>query len=431
MNSLPQGPDHPYRFIPPRPSRAWLALTRPVRRRMLRREHRVESIRFRGLDRVRNLLGRGDSVLIAPNHSDRADGFVLLELGRELGIPLTTMAAHGLFAGDGGIRYFLFPRLGVFPVDRDGTGLTALRAGVDVLAAAKHPLVIFPEGEIYYVNDQVTPLRDGVAALATMALRNIEKADPGRTVWIVPLGIKYRFLDDCDPMAALQGRMSALESRLTWEPTPDLPLVERIYRFGQGLLALKEIEFFGEPRGGTVRERIERLRDTLLERLELQIGGKAGKGSIPERVKEARRAAMDAIARPETTSTRARELRGAIRELFVVIQSFSYPGDYVRSLPTRERIAETLTKFEQDLFGVPHVVPKGPREAVIEAAEPIDVRAQAGKAKAREAVPALTAELQRRIQGALDEIGPGRLAVPAGQGDVSPIGPGDRIAPPR
>lgn len=431
MNTIPHGDELPYRFIPPRPSRTWLALTRPVRQRMLRREHRVDAIRFLGLERLRGLIGRGDGVLIAPNHSDRADGFVVLELGRELGVPLTTMAAHGLFAGDAGLRYFLFPRLGVFPVDRDGTGLTALRAGVDVLAAGKSPLVLFPEGEIYYVNDRVTPLRDGVSALATMALKNIERASPGKTIWMVPLGFKYRFLGSADPVPALCERMSALESRLTWAPTPHLSLVERIYRFAQGLLALKEIEFFGEPSAGSVRERVERLRDALLERLELRIAGRVGRGSVPERVKEARRAAMDAIAKSEANSERARELRDSIGELFVVLQSFSYPGDYVRSLPTRERIAETLTKFEQDLFGVHHVIPRGPREAIIAVGEPIDVRAEAGAGKARDVVPRLTAELQRRIQGVLDGIGPGVLVDPEGEGAVNPTGPGDRTAPPR
>ena len=91
------------------------------------------------------------------------------------------------------------------------------------------------------------------------------------------------------------------------------------------------------------------------------------------------------------------------------MQLSSYPGDYARTAPTVERFAEILMKFEEDVLGVEYGTPRGPRRAVLRIGQPIDVGEHLRAAgKPRLAVPALTAELERRIQALLDEIGPGR-----------------------
>ena len=156
---------------------------------------------------------RGDGVLLAPNHSDRADGLVMLDLADQIGRPMCAMAMHQLFAGSAGLRRWLFPRLGLFPVDREGSDLAAVKAAVEILAAGEHPLLVFPEGEVYHLTDRLTPLREGVAFLAASAAR---KKKEGNTVWIVPVGLKYRFLDGHDPMPAMLGLMDRLEHRFTW-----------------------------------------------------------------------------------------------------------------------------------------------------------------------------------------------------------------------
>ena len=80
------------------------------------------------------LLERGDGVLLAPNHADHADCDVIFELARRLGRPFYYMAAYQIFTGIG--RVFL-PRLGAFPVDREGADLTAFKTGVEVLAGGR------------------------------------------------------------------------------------------------------------------------------------------------------------------------------------------------------------------------------------------------------------------------------------------------------
>ena len=116
------------------------------------------------------------------------------------------------------------------------------------------------------------------------------------------------------------------------------------------MLALKELEYYGAVRHGAITERIAALRTHLLEQIEDRRLGKRSTEDEPVRVKELRRACLDALAVPGVTAEEADALRRDLNDLFVVVQLYSYPGDYVKECPTLERVAETLMKFEEDIF---------------------------------------------------------------------------------
>jgi 1-acyl-sn-glycerol-3-phosphate acyltransferase len=408
MHRLPLADCLPYRFHPPRLNPLVVRATRPYRRSLLRgAEHRVEEVEVAGTEHLEPLLARGDGVLITPNHSDRADGLVLLDVADRIGRPVCSMAAYQLFAGNAGLRHWLFPRLGIFPVDREGSDLKALKAGVEILVRGESPLVIFPEGEVYHLADRLTPLREGALFVATTAAKR--QAEAGKTTWIVPVGLKYRFLDGHDPLPALNALMDDLEARFTWWHHPDRSLVERVYRYGEAMMALKELEYLGDPQQGCLKDRLARLRLHILDELEDRRVGTRRADPVPVRVKELRRVCLDLLARPETTPEEAYRLRGDLNDLHVVVQLFSYVGDYARDQPTLEKLAEILMKFEEDSLCVEYALPRGPRRAVVRIGPPIDVGAFLKSAgKPRQALPALTTELESRMQGLLDAIGPGR-----------------------
>jgi len=371
---------------------------------LLRGVHQVRTIEVQGVVHLGPLLERGDGILIAPNHPDSADPAVMFEVSHRVGRRFQYLAAYQLFRG---LARHLLPRIGAFPVDREGADLRAFKAGVGILADGRHPLVIFPEGEVYHVCDRLTPLREGAVAFASTAAKRL--ADKGRTVWIVPTALKYRFLEGHDPMPALLQVMDRLEARFTWWPRSDRPLVERIYGYAEGLLGLKELELLGAPRSGPLKERIAGLRDSILDRIEDQRAGKRRIDTVPVRVKELRKSCLEALARPEIGPGEAQAIRRDLNDLFVALQLFSYPGDYVREDPTLERIAETLLKFEQDTMGAEFAGPRGPRRAIVRFGEPIDVvRRLADLGKPRVALGRITEELASRMQGLLDAIGPGR-----------------------
>ncbi len=394
-----------YEFLPPRIGRFWLWLGRLYARRVYLKGLKVDSVEIEGLDRVAPLLGRGDGVLFTPNHPDHADSGVALELGRRLGHPLYFMAAYQIFQINGRMGRFLLPRVGAFPVDREGSDLRAFKTAVDILGRGD-PLGIFPEGEIYHTNDRLTPIREGAAAVATAAAKRA--AERGKTVRIVPMGIKYRFLDGADPLPALRQAMGRLESRFTWWPRDGHALVDRIHAYAEAMLGLKEMELLGATRPGAIKERIAALSDAILDGLEDRHFGKRRDDDVPVRVKEIRHACLEKLAEPATTAEEAASLRRDLYDVFVAVQLFSYPGDYLRESPTVERIAETLTKFEQDVLTVEPAA-YAPRRAIVRFGEPIDVRERmAGSARPRLAVGAITTELESRIQAVLDAIGPGR-----------------------
>ena len=137
--------------------------------------------------------------------------------------------------------------------------------------------------------------------------------------------------------------------------------------------------------------------------------GKRSVEPVPVRIKELRRACLDRLAAADTGPDEAARVRRDLNDVFVALQLFSYPGDYVLERPTLERVAETLLKFEQDALGTRAARPKGDRRATIRFGEPIDVGKRLGGAGRPRLVNArITAELQGSIQTLLDEIGPGR-----------------------
>jgi 1-acyl-sn-glycerol-3-phosphate acyltransferase len=407
MHRLPLPDELPYRFQPPRLSPFWVRASRLFISYMLRRMQFVKQIDATGLESLDALKKRGDGVLITPNHPDLADPAVLFALSRRAGVPFCYMAAYQIFAGNAGLRRFILPRLGVFPVDREGADRASFKAGLDVLIRGRNPLVVFPEGEIYFLGDRLTPLREGAAALALAAAKKVEG---NRTVWVVPTAIQYRFLDGHDLLPELTRLMETLEARFTWWDSGSRPLVDRLYRYAEAMLALKELEYLDAPQPGTLKERIARLKFWILDEMEDRRLGRRCDEPVPYRVKELRRVCLKALAAPEVTHDERHTLRRDLNSLFVAIQLFSYPGDYVRESPTVERFAEIMTKFEQDALGVTYPAPRGPRRVIVKMGESIDVRSylQPGRRHSRDATAILTDDLEARIQGLMDTLGPGR-----------------------
>jgi 1-acyl-sn-glycerol-3-phosphate acyltransferase len=409
MRRLPLADKLPYRFYPPRIRPFWLWAGRHYINYLMRNKQRVVEIDIAGTEHLEVLRGRGDGVMITPNHSDHADCGVMFELARRIKWPFYYMAAYQIFTGIGRVG---LPRLGVFPVDREGSDLTAFKTGIEVLTNGQHPLVIFPEGEIYFQSDRLTPLREGAAVLAGTAMKRV--SDSGKTVWIVPVAIKYRFLDGHDPVPGFHALMDELETQFTWRHRHDHPLADRIYRYAEGMLGLKELEYLGSAQAGPLKERLANLRTQILNQIEDRRLGKRGTDDVPVRVKELRRACLEALADPKTTPAEAERLRLDLDDLFGVVQLFSYPGDYIRECPTLERVSEILLKLEEDCLNREMPIPRAPRRAIVRLGSPIDVKEHLSAAggKLRAAGAALTSALEARMQGLLDTIPPGRPITP-------------------
>lgn len=390
--------EKPPRWWGPKISPAWYRFWRLLGRREQLRTHRLLDVQVRELSHLRDAVDAGHGVLITPNHSSHADCFPLNEAADALGIPFHVMVAWQVFQRGGPIRRLALQHSGCFSVDREGTDRNALRTAREILQSSRYPLVIFPEGEIYHINERLTPFREGPAAIALLAAKKAK-----RPIVCLPCAIHYTYIDD--PTPELVELAARLEQALLWRPRPDRPLPERIYRLAEGVLALKELEFLGHTCAGPIPRRIGGLIEAILQPMETRYSLDAAGETVPERVKALRREAIKRLEdlgaeENQTPPDAARsECLNDLDDLFVVVQAFSYPGDYVAQGPSLERIAETLDKFEEDVLGVKTATIRGSRRATITFGDPVPV--VAGKNR-RAAAAVLTRTLEERVQALLD-----------------------------
>ena len=347
------------------------------------------------------LCAQGHNVLVAPNHADHADPHTMAHVGRRYGLPFHFMTAREVFEKQGTMGSWALQRMGAFSVDREGADLSAIKTAMALLKEGRHPLVIFPEGEIYHHHERLAPLNEGVA---TILLRSM-KGQEDKWSYLVPAALRYTYDEGVE--STYSERLSRLEERITWKPREGSDPVDRIYRLGSGLLAIKEVEFLGTSRPGELVERIVDLQHALVGRIESAHYGEEREGTIPERVKALRstiRRELNDETLEETKLQRERELYDDLDTLFVAVQLYSYPGQYLRESPTLHRIAETLVKLEEDVLGEGSY--PTPRTVTVRFGKPVGVRSfleQRGLT-VKKAVAPLTELLADGIQSMLEEL---------------------------
>jgi hypothetical protein len=210
----------------------------------------------------------------------------------------------------------------------------------------------------------------------------------------------YEYLGD--PTPELATLMSDLEHRIFWRPREHMPLHERIYQFAETALVVKEMEFFGQAGSGPLPPRVTALAEKVLRDVENRHGAPPSTGSIPERVKEMRRRAIEGLADNSTDADNRAKLKADLEDLFLVVQLYSYPGDYVAEKPSLERMAETLDKLEEDVLERFSARVRGNRRSTVTFGEPIRVEPTKNR---RAAVAQLTEALENAVQDQIDRIG--------------------------
>ena len=391
---------NPYRMA--RPPRRWkpklspwvVRLTKRLRKWQGLKTCQLEGVEIQNAEIVKEQIRQGNGVLITPNHSSHADPFSMNAAADATGFPMYFMATWHVFESQGKIGQWLLQKHGAFSIDREGTDMEAMKTAQNILQEKKYPLVIFPEGEVYHTNDHVTPFREGAAALAYLSAR---RAD--RKIVCIPTALKYWYTSD--PMPELLDLLVELESSIHWRPTPEKPMVERIYRIGSALMALKELEHLDSVQEGTLPERTERLADHILSVNEEQLEIDAGDKMLPERVKQLRNEVITQLESIEPSDENKRaELDHYLDDVFLAVQLFSYPGSYVSDNPTVERIAETLDKLEEEVLNKYSASIRATRKSLVRFGDPIEVISE----KRRNYASELTDQLRNTVQSMIDDI---------------------------
>jgi 1-acyl-sn-glycerol-3-phosphate acyltransferase len=398
-------------YWPPRPSRFWRAMFEPFRRWYLHKYYGIADVELDGMEQIGVRIQPDDGVLIAPNHSHDSDPHVMIEVGKKLGRQLYFMAAWQIFRPHWGIDGFCLQRLGAFSVDREGCDRRAVKQAVEILTTGK-TLVVFPEGEVYRLNERLTPLLEGVAFMALTAQRDLDKSaaakaksETGSRVWIVPTAIRYKYAEELAPK--LDEAIRQIEARMLTKPPHGATLNERIVRVGELALTIKEKEKLGHARDseGDLPGRIAYLIEDLLKRNETKHLKKSPSAeTVPLRVKALRRHLLEIWTDEKSEPEMLRLAREGLDDVQLVLQLYSYPGDYVSEKPSIERMAETIEKFEEDLTGFAR--PKGKRDARVVFGEPIDLKLAAAAGRPRTVAADVTDKLEAAIKGLMTGTSP-------------------------
>ncbi len=397
-----------------RPAKPWpwlIYLGAQLNRLLLRRDTELD-VRPDDLALLRNLP---PGCLIAPNHAHYADPQVTFELARRAGRRVSFMATREAFDIAAGCWGWFLQRFGAFSVNRGGVNVEARKFARSVLVNGVYDLAMFPEGEIYLLNDVVMPLKPGVARLALEAASELERQGRPRPVFIVSVAIKYRFLGDIGP--ALEATTARLESQVIGGPRTG-PLYPRIVALGTELLSRAEEKYGVKPDPRLdLYERVRHLRRTLLEELERKHVGKVQEGFEFDRARKLmiriqgklleKRGASGIYDSP--TASPDDLLTADLEATKLCARSVAFQDDYLIENPTPERMAETLTKLEREVLGREIRSPLAKRRAIVRIAPPLDIREYLAKEKAGasldEVIEAVVIRLHDTLQSTLDTIG--------------------------
>ncbi len=377
---------------------------------------------------------------------------------------------HAHFIYDRGIPLWagsqigwLYSRLGCTPIHRGKADWMGLRSARDLFVKGQFPMAAAPEGAINGHNEIVSSLEPGIAQLGFWCVEDLLKSGRSEQVWIVPVGIQYRYLEA--PWKSIEKLLSELEATsglpveeehlesdaLTQNSSTDATvanqqtihsLYRRLYRLSEHLLSLMEefyTRFYHQTLPTTLKgtspqpqESVTSLNEALAVRLQalmnvaLHVAEEyfdlPPKGSFIDRCRRLEQAGWNYIYREELKNVKAlspleRGLADRIAEeanlrmwhMRLVETFVAVTGHYVIEKMTVERFAETtlllwdmMTRIKgSNPFQRPRL---GQQRVQMIVGQPLSVSErypayQASRHGARQSVAELTQDLQHALKG--------------------------------
>src|SRR5690349_8795297 len=219
-------------------------------------------------------LPRGAGIILTANHADETDFKACLELSRRSGRRFLFLMNREAFDEGYGVAGWWLQRLGAFSVERGGLhNEEAKRYAIGVVERGREVLVIFPEGEIYYLNDLVQPFKSGAVDIAMQAAVEARRTRPDWTAYLVPMALMYRYREPIAPI--LERRTRRMEQRLNLRKA-GLSLRRRLARIMADLLGRQELAHHIKPaadRLNELGERVQEVRKAILSETEARYAG--------------------------------------------------------------------------------------------------------------------------------------------------------------
>lgn len=203
------------------------------------------------------------TVLICPNHSHKLDPDVMFALSRAVKQTFNFLAAREIFGAYRSRRYRWMQKLGCFSIERGAADIQSIKTIHEVLTQDEKKLVIFPEGEVSHQNDYLMNLEDGVERMALTACKDLKKEDAQKTIFILPVILKYRFSKNM--WTKILENLSRVEVQLELKVAAGEPVSQRIRNCLLKGLDRLEIRHNVTKKADNLEERLSNLRERLIQ----------------------------------------------------------------------------------------------------------------------------------------------------------------------
>jgi 1-acyl-sn-glycerol-3-phosphate acyltransferase len=398
--------DAPYRFFEAKPSPFVIGMCRLANRHLILPgpNHLIKEVMLEGAtDEVREAKEKGERLMFVMNHPTHSDPQVVTEVHRRLGVRSSFMAAYDVFLRSR-LTAWVMQRMGHFSIDREGSDRKAMSTAIQVLKDGERALNIFPEGNVFLMNDRVSPFLDGAAFIALKA----QAALDGVAVKIVPMSMKFTHLTE--PREAVTQRMLDLGQRSGYDfpkgSTQDP--ISAVTGLGRHILAryLKHHGCGEDMLHGDVSlydalgQFAQRLMLGLEEALEIAAATEAG---LLDRIVKIRSRLHQ--LRTDRDASQDPALDPLADRAILALRIHGYLTPYVTAHPTIDRYDETVERIAEDFHS--KAMPRtGPRRAMVKVHQPLDVGEflNGCGGNIREAIPKLTARMKSTVQGGIDAL---------------------------
>ena len=450
----------PLEFIPPKLNPSVLRITQLLLPAWIPSQTILSQIEAENVKTLVKLVNefqqKNIRFLIAFRHPQVEDPFslgylfshIVPKVAREEGIKLN-YPVHAHFIYDRGIPLWagshigwFLSRMGATPIQRGKADWTGLRSARNLFAEGNFPMAAAPEGATNGLSEMISPLEPGIAQLGFWCAEDLAKAGRNEQVFILPVGIKYSYVNP--PWESIDKLLRELEeaSGLPIDENgfdktlPQEVLYPKLIRLTEHLLSVME-DFYkrfyhhslelNTPETDTsdgnevIAARLQALLDSALKVSEDYFDLQP-KGNFSDRCRRVEQAGWNYIFREDFKDTKSlstieKRLADRVAEEanlrmwhMRLVESFvAVTGKYVREKPTAERFAETIlilwNMVTRIKGGNPFKRPKlGKQRAKITIGEPLSISDRfedykKNRKAARIAVGDFTNDLQEVMEG--------------------------------
>lgn len=400
MTNQSERPHRP--FLPEAPSELFIRAAQELVHEQLLHQNELH-ISNTALERLL-CLPAGSGVILTPNHADETDPRVCLELSHQSKKQFVSMCNREAFDELFGLAGFVLRRLGHFSIERGAHDQPALDHAIEVVSQGDKVLVIFPEGEIFYLNERVQNFHAGAIEIGMQAL--LKNGEQLREIFILPMAIKYHYTQPID--ATIARHIYRMENQLLL-PHSEKPAAERLFAIQKKLFEIEALHQgvelkFDESK--PLSEHVQVLQRAVIDAIEARHANlHTYQKQIIDQTWQLQAELREAIDVTQN-NTEKEEMQKDLEALEKMARLTSWRPSYYREEPSDDRMAEALMKIERELYRVkrPHQLARRRVSVDISQAIALSDYKAAYQADPKTVRHQLTEDLHNRVQAMVDKL---------------------------